>query len=160
MTQGFTLVELLVVVLIIGILTAIALPEYTLSVERSRSAEAMINGKAIMDAMARHKQMYPGATVFHYSQIADLTMTGGVNNQTTWNSQNQFKTKNFFYQLGSDEVTMKRCNNGNCGTNGELYTITFKYNNDTGGTTHSCEPDGIGDPGGPYVKVCTSIRNM
>ena len=154
MTQGFTLVELLVVVLIIGILTAIALPEYTLSVERSRSAEAMINGKAIMDAMARHKQMFPGAPVFQHSQIADLTMTGGVNNQTTWNSQNQFKTKNFFYQLGSDVVTMKRCDNGVCGTSGQLYTITFTYDNNTGGFSHTCTSKSA------YDKVCASIRNM
>ena len=48
--QGFTLIEMLVVVLIIGILSAIALPQYEKSVARARAAEAMTTSKTILDA--------------------------------------------------------------------------------------------------------------
>ncbi len=50
MNKAFTLIELLVVVLIIGILSAIALPQYTVAVEKSRVAEALINAQKLREA--------------------------------------------------------------------------------------------------------------
>ncbi|GHT38932.1 hypothetical protein FACS189437_00940 [Bacteroidia bacterium] len=53
MNKGFTLIELLVVVLVIAILAAVALPQYSASVERAKMSEAVLNTKAILDAMER-----------------------------------------------------------------------------------------------------------
>ena len=41
--SGFNIIELVVVVVIIGILSALAIPQYTKTVERSRQSEALTN---------------------------------------------------------------------------------------------------------------------
>ena len=73
--SGFTLLELLVVVLIIGILAAIALPQYKLAVEKSRAAEASILINSLQKAVDIYvlQNGYPNSTV-------ELMGTGDENN--------------------------------------------------------------------------------
>ncbi len=90
---GFTLIELLVVVLIIGILSAIALPQYTMSVEKARAAEALQMIRSIADANRR----YFMANGEYATDLADLDIEIAGEDSTT-GSVKRKNTK--FFQYG------------------------------------------------------------
>lgn len=76
--SGFTLLELLVVVLIIGILAAIALPQYRKSVERANAAEALPILKALWQAQQSHYLSH-GSYATKFSDLdVDIPWTGNV----------------------------------------------------------------------------------
>jgi len=94
--SGFTLVELLVVVLIIGILAAVALPQYNLAVEKSRAAEALVILKNAQQAMIVD-YLEKGSNEASAPQDI-LEFSGGE-----WaESLEAFCTKNFNYDFGDE----------------------------------------------------------
>ena len=68
---GFTLIELLVVVLIIGILAGVALPQYEVSVKKSRLAAVIPLVKTLSDA----EEVYYNANGVYTGNVSSLDVS-------------------------------------------------------------------------------------
>ena len=78
--KAFTLIELLVVVLIIGILAAIALPQYQWAVEKSHAAEAF----QLLATFKEQQEIYYMANNTYASSFEDLGMEEPVSRYFTY----------------------------------------------------------------------------
>ena len=80
MNKAFTLIELLVVVLIIGILAAVALPQYRKAVEKTRAVEAQTNLAALVTAEKVYK--IANGTATDKLDELDIQLSGSYNTST------------------------------------------------------------------------------
>ena len=78
--KGFTLIEMLVVVLIIGILAAIALPQYRKAVERANAAEAL----PLLKAFCLSQQEYYVLHNTYARKFSDLDVSIPWSGNTKW----------------------------------------------------------------------------
>lgn len=67
-TKGFTLVEILVVVLVLAILTGIAYPMYTKSVRKARATELM----SVMTMIKKKQQLQHIRTGSYFTKFSDM----------------------------------------------------------------------------------------
>ena len=77
--RGFTLLEMLIVVIIIGILASIAMPQYFRTLEKSRSAEAVTNTGAIRMALDRY--WYQESAVTTDLDLLDIDNPNDITNK-------------------------------------------------------------------------------
>ena len=80
MKSGFTLIEILVVILIIGVLAAIALPQYQLAVDKAKYTQAMVLLDAINESQNRYILARGTYTNSFYDLDIDIPATGIITN--------------------------------------------------------------------------------
>ena len=96
---AFTLIELLVVVLIIGILAAVALPQYRVAVAKSRYAKL----KHMVRALAQAEEAYYLANGSYATNMEDLDVeipNGTLDSEWEWNPV----SKLYLYDWGSCQL--------------------------------------------------------
>jgi prepilin-type N-terminal cleavage/methylation domain-containing protein len=84
--KAFTLIEMLVVVLIIGILAAIALPKYFHAVEKSRFATVWSTVKTIKEAQERYYMINSSYTANFDDLDISLPSSASVVNYQDWST--------------------------------------------------------------------------
>jgi len=93
--KAFTLIELLVVVLIIGILAAVAVPQYQKAVEKTRMTEAMTLVRAIANANQVHYMATGEYADRQQIDLLDVEVPGGK--ITSGPFTGRIQTKYFVY---------------------------------------------------------------
>ncbi len=98
-THAFTLVELLVVVLIIGILVAIALPQYQKAVERSRT----------MPAISLLKQLYQAQEAYYLEHGTYASRFNQLDINLPWEGNARWFSGNRCVARSNEEWSVEIC---------------------------------------------------
>ncbi len=160
--RAFTLIELLVVVLILGILAAVALPQYQKAVEKSRVSEALTTLSALEKALDNYVLENGFQEQYFLVDESDTELVIDVGSQLDCSPGYWCKGKNFGFQVEcyssfcAAQATRMPANVSNWDfVDNDTYSIaTRKYSN-SNQWVHSCQPyNQIGQ------YICTSLASQ
>ncbi|MBL4711913.1 MAG: type IV pilin protein [Gammaproteobacteria bacterium] len=75
LNKGFTLIELMIVIAIIGVLATVGYPSYISSVQKSQRADAI---HALMDESGRMEEFYMNNDTYTGSSVANAASSEGL----------------------------------------------------------------------------------
>jgi type IV pilus assembly protein PilE len=108
--QGFTLIELMIVIAVVAILAAIALPAYTDYLRRGLLPEAFTN---LSDLRVKMEQYYQDNR--NYGNTGDTVCANTATNPPSWNG---------FAPAGARYFSFSCALTGSSGTGNQSYTLT------------------------------------
>ena len=129
MKKGFTLMELLIVMVIVTIFVTIALPKYKAAMERGRGMEAIANAQAVSDAINTYYIVHENSNG-NKSSLCQYAL--GSNNCQTLDNGAAALARNTFFDLPDisvegDKITVSVARNGL--SEDKTYTIFFVSQN-------------------------------
>jgi type IV pilus assembly protein PilE len=112
--HGFTLLEILIVIVILAVIAGLALPVYTSQVEKSRAQEAIVQLQDIRGSMLRyfafHNSSYAGATIRANAGAVAPTTDIDVDPNNILGGQNQIFNYTLVSAAGTFTATATRIN--------------------------------------------------
>jgi prepilin-type N-terminal cleavage/methylation domain-containing protein len=122
MKKGFTLIELIIVIIIIGILASLGFTQYGKTIEKGRTAEA----KAVLGALRTAETTYNQQNSTYTTSLDSLDVAAPTS---------CVSTHYFSYSVGASAGTATRCTSGGKTPTGPAYSVTLDYAAGTWGGT-------------------------